>query len=230
MTSLNMSRDDLRHLVGPVLPWVGKDLTLPWVAMVRIFAHDEHVYAYATDGRAAALARTPFGGPPVNVVVPGQDLADLLADDTVLQVELEPFGRRVGVTLTRDDTTLELAELLTIPEAIITNFGPAARQILTAAEWGTPGMTAHDMGRLARSLEHFGPAGHVGCEFYTDGRVRGHLVAVHCDRFLALIPNASGARAGSSEKVRHVGVTSGRGSTFVAPLDVWPGLLQEVPL
>ncbi len=230
MTSLTLSRYDLQHLVGPVLPWAGKDLTLPALTMVRIFTHDDHLYAYATDGRAAALARTKLDHPPINIVMPAQELADLLADRTVLQVELEPFGVRVGVSLTRDDTTLELAELLTIPEAALGNVGPPAGRVLAAVDRGTPGMTAHDMGRVAGSLEHYGPPHQVACDFYTDDRARGHLVAVHCDRFLALIPNANGARTGTSEKARHVGMTAGRGSTFVHPLDVWPTLLQEVPL
>ncbi len=230
MTSLTLSRGDLRHLIGPVLPWVGKDLTLPTFWMVRIFTHDDHLYAYATDSRAAALTRTKITHPPVDLCVPAQDLADLLTEDTVVHVELEPHGPRIGVTLTHDDTTLSLDELLTIPDAHLGNLTAPATRILTSAAHATPGMTAYDMARLTRSLEHFGLSHQVGCEFYTDTNAKGHLVAAHTDRFIALIPNANASRTGTSERVRHVGITAGAGSTFIAPLDVWPGLLQEVPL
>lgn len=229
MTSLTLSRYDLQHLVGPVLPWAGKDLTLAAFTMVRIFTYDDHVYAYATDSRAAALARIELDHPPVDMLVPAEDLADLLADETVVRVELEPFGVRVGVTITRDDTTLKLAEWLTIPEASLGSMGRPAWKILAAEQRATPGLTSYDMTRLARSLNYFGRSHEVACAFYTDV-TGGYLVAAHCDRLLVLVPTASGARTGTSEKVRHVGATSGRGSTFVAPLDVWPALLQEVPL
>lgn len=238
MTDLTLTPSKVRQLLGPVHRWTGIGHPSEVLNFVRIVRKGGWLYATASNGRAAALARVPAGHLSGEWMI-HRDYVDRLLEyadpaESTRSIEISGDQPRLLLTIAHEDFATTLIEAHTIAPVANATFQKAIDP-MTVGNVGPVNLSADDLVRLGRSLAHLQTPDRLGAAgasiiSTTEGR-QGWCIATHTDRFLALIPATAGDHVPGTGLTRLPGGGKrGTGPVIVDPLTTWPDVLTDTGL
>ena len=230
MTDFTLTSAQVRELLGPVVEWTGIDHQSEPLNFVRVVSDDGWLYATASNGHSAVIARVPSPTGTGEAMIHREYAERLLAfahpARETRSLEITGDDERLLFTIAHDDLTSTIIEGHTIAPVANATFQRAIAP-LAQGNVGAVNLSSDDLIRLGSSLAHLKTTDRLGAAGATiistsEGR-SGWCIAAHTNRYLAMIPATGGDLVPGAIK-------PGTRLPNVSPLTAWPEVLTDTGL